>query len=340
MSQMQRMLLELQQQVASHGALLNEERRLRQELEVENRLLKNREGPRSLKLPEVRIDAYDGKSQTEVTKWLKRAEDILRLVYHKDLQSGEVTEMDLVKHAVLYLTHKARASWDFLKNQEGETGGFSSWADFAEWLTRRHGNSGTEQTIRQQLLQLNQTGPRVRPFITKWQELAQELSVPIQDEDAKAQITRGLQKNCRNSAVEFMTRYPTCSLSELLAYLETMDVDWGREAGPSDSSRVGHGGGGRRDNSRQQPQAMDIDRLAAAVAALVTGNTTRGRSSSRGRSPGRGARSRSATPGRGKLHFKQLSAEQRLTYRKEGRCYDCGEKGHMRGSPQCRKAKN
>ena len=93
MSQMQRMLLELQQQVASHGALLNEDRRLRQDLEVENCLLKNREGPRSLKLPEVRIDAYDGKSQTEVTKWLKRAEDILRLVYHKDLQSGEVTEI-------------------------------------------------------------------------------------------------------------------------------------------------------------------------------------------------------------------------------------------------------
>ncbi|KAK1215944.1 hypothetical protein PQX77_021440 [Marasmius sp. AFHP31] len=45
------------------------------------------------------------------------------------------------------------------------------------------------------------------------------------------------------------------------------------------------------------------------------------------------ARSTTSTPGG------RLTPEEYATYMKEGRCFDCGQKGHMRNSPDCSKKK-
>eukprot|EP00798_Chlamydomonas_sp_ICE-L_P026313 gene26313-17407_t len=76
------------------------------------------------------------------------------------------------------------------------------------------------------------------------------------------------------------------------------------------------------------PQPMDLDSIVASVVTRL--HRDKGRDS-------RGS-SRSSSPAKGRVRF-QLMDEERQRLMREGRCFDCKELGHKRGSPACRRKK-
>ncbi|KAK1215798.1 hypothetical protein PQX77_021581 [Marasmius sp. AFHP31] len=212
--------------------------------------------------------------------------------------------LSFIKH--VWARHRSKEIEDDYANKNFDEWRWKTWGDLRRWLREDFEPHDQEGTAEQKLDSLQQTGDLVD--INEFNKAFNELAGDSEHNDAGLKLfyKQGINPALKATIDRFEV-IPTTLEGWQKAAVKKYN-DWVR------SKAEEKAWGRQKLTTTNSTTTTTTIRAANTLNSQQTRNTT-------------------STPGG------RLTPEEDATYMREGRCFDCGQKGHMRNSPDCSKKK-